>query len=118
MRGLSLYYLLAVFNVFIASVAQMMLKKSAAQNHSSIIREYVNFWVIGGYALMAICLLLNIFVMSKGVLLIEVGAIGALSNLFVPLLAFFFFKEQFSKRQMVAIVLIVLGSAIFFWELI
>ena len=114
MRGPSLYYLLAIFNVFIAAAAQMMLKKSAAQRHPSLIHEYINFWVIGGYALMGVCLLSNVFVMSKGVLLIELGAIGALSYLFVPILAIFCFKEKFSKRQILAIGLILSGSIIFF----
>ena len=109
-----MYYALAIFNVFIAAAAQMMLKKSAAQRHSSLISEYINFWVVGGYAMMGICLLSNVFVMSKGVLLKEMGAIGALSYLFVPLLAALCFKERFSKRQIFAIAMIILGSAIFF----
>lgn len=65
---------------------------------------------------MLFSLVSNVFVLSKGVLLKEIGAIGALSYLFVPTLAFFLFKERFSKRQLAAIALIVFGSAIFFWE--
>ena len=65
---------------------------------------------------MLFSLISNVFVLSKGVLLKEMGAIGALSYLFVPMLAFFLFKEKFSKRQLIAITLIVLGSAIFFWQ--
>ena len=114
MRGRSLYYLLAIFNVFIAAVAQMMLKKSASQGYSSVIHEYINPWIIGGYALMGISLLSNIYVMSHGVLLKEVGAIGALSYLFVPILAVFCFKEKFSKKQILAIGMILAGSVIFF----
>jgi len=111
-----MYYILAIFNVFIAAVAQMMLKKSAASPHKSMWREYLNPWVIGGYILMLFSLISNVFVLGKGVLLKEMGAIGALSYLFVPMLAFFLFKEKFSKRQLIAITLIVLGSAIFFWQ--
>lgn len=111
-----MYYILAIFNIFIAAVAQMMLKKSAASTHTTMWREYLNPWVVGGYILMLFSLVSNVFVLSKGVLLKEMGAIGALSYLFVPMLAFFLFKEKFSKRQLFAIALIVLGSAIFFWE--
>ncbi len=109
-----MYYVLAIFSVFIVAVAQMMLKKSASQSHSSVIHEYINPWIVGGYALMGFSLLLNIYVMSHGILLKEMGAIGALSYLFVPILAIFCFKEKFSKRQILAIGMILSGSIIFF----
>lgn len=107
-------YVFAIFNVFIAAIAQMLLKKSASLKRKSIIQEYLNPWVIGGYALMTTSLLSNILVMSKGVLLKEMGSIGALSYLFVPALAMLFFKEQLSKKKILAIVMILSGSVVFF----
>ena len=109
-----MFYALAVFNVFIAAVAQMMLKKSALQKHFSIVGEYFNLWVIGGYFLMGASLVLNVVAMGGGVLLKDIGAIGATSYLFIPILAMICFKEKFNKKQMLAILLIILGSIIFF----
>lgn len=109
-----MFYILAVFNVFIAGVAQMMLKKSAAQKHSSIINEYVNPWVITAYILMAVSLVSNIFVMSRGVLLKEMGVIGASSYLFVPVLAAVCFKDKFKKKKIFSIALIISGTVVFF----
>lgn len=111
-----MYYALAIFNVFVAAVAQMMLKKSASESYKFFWREYLNAWVVGGYLLMMFSLVSNVFVMSRGILLKEIGAIGALSNLFVPLLAFFIFREKFNRRRIIAIALVIFGSAIFFWE--
>ena len=109
-----MFYALAVFNVFIAAVAQMMLKKSALQKHFSIVGEYFNLWVIGGYFLFVASLVLNVVAMGGGVLLKDIGAIGATSYLFIPILAMICFKEKFNKKQMLAILLIILGSIIFF----
>jgi drug/metabolite transporter (DMT)-like permease len=109
-----MFYALAVFNVFIAAVAQMMLKKSAAQKHSSFIYEYLNPWVICGYVLMGFSLISNIYAMSQGVLLKEMGAIGASSYLFVSILAIICFKEKFKKKKVFSVALIITGSIVFF----
>lgn len=66
-----MFYALALFNVFVAAVAQMLLKKAAVTPH--IVREYLNPWVIGGYSLMVFSLVSNVYVLSQGVLLKELG---------------------------------------------
>ena len=65
---------------------------------------------------MGIVLISNIYVLSNGVLLKELGTIEAFSYLFVPVLAFIFFKENLSSRKMLSIALILVGIVIFFWE--
>lgn len=110
-----MFYALAIFNVFLAAVAQMLLKKSAMGKHANVAREYLNPWVIGGYTLMGLILLSNIFVLSKGVLLKELGTIEAFSYLFVPILAYFTFKEKITPRKIASIAMILAGVVIFFW---
>lgn len=109
-----MFYVLAVFNVFIAAVAQMMLKKSAAQKHSSFIHEYLNPWVIIAYMLMGVSLVSNIFAMSRGVLLKELGVVGSSSYLFIPVMSAVCFKEKFRKKKIFSIALIFFGSVVFF----
>lgn len=111
-----MFYALALFNVFVAALAQMLLKKAADSRHGSIVKEYLNPWVISGYGLMGLVLISNIYVLSNGVLLKELGTIEAFSYLFVPVLAFIFFKEKLSPRKMLSIALILVGVVIFFWE--
>ena len=41
--------------------------------HKSVIKEYLNPWVIGGYSLMVFSLVSNVYVLSQGVLLKELG---------------------------------------------
>ena len=109
-----MYYLLVILSVLAAASAQMLLKQGVRQNYVGFWRQYLNVWVIGGYAIMACSLVLNIFCMSRGVQVKEVSVIESLSYLFVPTLAFFLFKEQLTKRKLCAITIIICGIIIFF----
>lgn len=109
-----MYYILVILSVFSAACAQMLLKQGARINYTTWWRQYINVWVIGGYAIMACSLVLNIFCMSRGVQVKEVSVIESLSYLFVPCLAFLIFKEQLTKRKLCAITIIICGIIIFF----
>lgn len=109
-----IYYLLVVFSVFCAAGAQMLLKLGAKKEYPSFWRQYLNPWVVGGYGIMGASLLLNIFCLSRGVQVKEVSIIESLSYLFVPSLAWFFFKERISWNKAGAIVVIMIGVVVFF----
>ena len=109
-----LYYLLVILSVFAAAGAQMLLKQGARQSYIGFWRQYLNPWVIGGYAIMACSLVINIFCMSRGVQVKEVSTIESLSYLFVPCLAFFIFREKITWRKAGAIVIIISGVILFF----
>ena len=108
------YYVLVIISVFSAACAQMLLKKGAEKQYVSLWRQYANIWVIGGYAIMGCAMLLNVFCLSRGIQIKEIGAIEALSYLFVPLLSWIFFKEKLNLRKIMAIGLIMLGIVVFF----
>ncbi len=109
-----MYYLLVILSVFAAACAQMLLKQGARKNYVGFWCQYLNPWVIGGYAIMACSLILNIFCMSHGVQAKEVSVIESMSYLFVPLLAFMLFKEKLGWRKIGAIGIIMVGIIIFF----
>ena len=109
-----MYIAIVILSVFAAACAQMLLKQGARTNYVGFWCQYLNPWVIGGYAIMACSLVLNIFCMSRGVQVKEVSVIESLSYLFVPTLAFFLFKEQLTKRKLCAITIIICGIIIFF----
>ena len=92
----------------------MLLKKGAKIAYPNIIRQYLNPWVISGYSIMGASLLLNIFCLSRGVLVKELGGIESLSYFFVPMLSWFFFKEKITWRKAGAIALIMVGVLVFF----
>lgn len=109
-----MYYFVVILSVFLSSVAQMMLKKGALKQHDSFIKEYLNFWVIGGYSLLGLSLLMNIFAISRGIQVKEVGSMEALSYLFVPVLSCICFKEGFTVKKIGAILTILVGVFVFF----
>ena len=109
-----MYRLLVLISVFFAAGAQMLLKQGARKGYLSFFRQYLNPWVIGGYAIMGLSLLLNIFCLSHGVQVKEVSIVEAFSYLFVPVLSWLFFKETIGWRKMSAIAMIMAGVVIFF----
>lgn len=110
-----MFYIIVIANVFMAAIAQMLLKKGAMLPHTSFIKEYLNPWVIGGYVLMGISLLVNIFAMAHGVQIKEISIIESLSYLFVPCLSWMLFKEEITLRKGISIGIIIVGIVIFFW---
>lgn len=110
-----IYKLIVIFSVFMAACAQMLLKQGAQKQYDTLWRQYANMWVIGGYLIMGCCMLINIFCLSKGVLVKEIGAIESISYLFVPMLSLLFFKESMTLRKVGAIAVIMVGVVIFFW---
>ena len=109
-----MYIALVILSVFAAACAQMFLKQGAQQNYVGFWRQYLNPWVIGGYAIMVCSLILNIFCMSRGVQVKEVSTIESLSYLFVPCLTFILFKEKITWRKVGAIIIIIGGVIVFF----
>ena len=74
----------------------------------------MNGWVIGGYAIMFGTMVMNIFAMSRGVQIKELGIIESMSYLFVPALSFMIFKEKLTWRKIIAIAIIITGVIVFF----
>ena len=109
-----MYYFLVILNVFVASCCQMMLKQGALKKYVPWWKQYLNPWVISGYAILGVTMILNILCMSHGVQVKEVGIIESLAYLFVPILSFFCFREKISWMKICAIATILLGITIFF----
>lgn len=109
-----MYYIIVIVSVFLAACAQMLLKQGARQEYAHWWRQYLNGWVIGGYAIMLGTMLMNIFAMSKGVQVKEVSIIESMSYLFVPALSFVIFKEKLTWRKISAIAIIIIGVIVFF----
>ena len=96
------------------AASQMMLKRSARKNYPSWWREYINLWVIGGYGIMVLSLLINLWAIHIGVLAQEVSIIECINYLLIPLGAWWIFKEPITRRKMVAIGIIIVGVIVFF----
>lgn len=109
-----MFYALVIFSVLLSAVAQMLLKKGAMLRHGSFLKEYLNPWVIGGYAILGLSLVLNVFAMSRGIQVKEVGIMESLGYLFVPVLSFLCFRERMSVKKIVSVAVIIAGVVVFF----
>ena len=107
-------YLIVILSVLVSAGSQMLLKRGARNEYSAFWRQYINPWVIGGYAIMGLAMLANIYAMSEGVQVKEVSIIESLSYLFVPCLSWIYFHESITWCKVSAIATIIIGIVIFF----
>lgn len=107
-------YLLVIISALLGVVSQMMLKRSARHHYPVWWREYVNIWVIGGYGLMVVSLVVNLLAIHLGVLAQEVSIIECINYLLIPIATWMCFGESITKRKVIAIAVIMLGAVLFF----
>ncbi|MBQ7333702.1 MAG: EamA family transporter [Clostridia bacterium] len=111
-KELVLYSLILLGSVFISSISQILLKKGAEKEYPSKIREYLNPYVMSGYALFFGCTLLSMYAL-KVVPLSMAPLLEAFGYIFVAVLSFVFLKEKFTKRQLLGTVLIMFGVVLY-----
>lgn len=107
------FLLLALLSVTIASFSQVMLKMGAGKKYNSKIREYLNFYVITGYGMLFVSMVLTIVVYSR-LSYLSVPVVEAVGYVLVPVLSYFIFKEKLSKRKIAGILCILLGIMIYY----
>ncbi len=110
-----MYYVIVIVGVIISAFAQILLKRSSAKE-ASFVRQYVNWRVITGYALIFSALLMDLYAMRNGIKAKEVSTLEALSYLFVPVLSIMILKERISVRKWIGIAIIITGIILFFIE--
>ncbi len=98
--------------MLVSSSSQILLKKSALKTYRSRIYEYLNPYVIIGYALFLLCSLASVFC-YKIVPLTTGTIIETTAYIFIPTLSFIFLKEKISARQLVGILVIITGIVIY-----
>ena len=105
--------LLLVLSVVVASLSQILLKKSAEKSYQSLLREYLNPWVISGYGLMVVSTLLTVGGYA-GLEYKNGAVIESLGFMLVMLLSRLFFREKITKKKLIGNALILLGIAVFY----
>ena len=108
------YILLLFLSMMIASLSQILLKKGALRKHNSFYEEYLNPYVISGYALLVLTTLINIMAFSKGVEYKNGPVIEALGFVLVMLLSKVFFGERITLRKSIGNIFILLGVFVFY----
>ena len=100
-------------SVIVASLSQILLKKSANKKYDNIIKEYLNFNVIVGYGMMVVSTILTI-IAFKGIAYKNGPVIESLGYILVMVLSCVFFSEKITSKKVVGNILILLGIFIFY----
>ena len=107
-----LFMLIFVFGVFISSVAQIFLKKSAQKEYESKIKEYLNPTVILSYCVFFAATLCTIIAYKK--IPLSLGPILESSGyIFIAVLSYLFLKEKISKKKLLGLATIIIGIIIY-----
>lgn len=100
-------------SVVIASISQVLLKKSTFNTYDTVVREYLNPYVISSYGLLFLSMLLTVYAYS-GMDYKNGPVIESLGNVIVLLLGYFVFGERISLRKMAGIACIMAGIVVFY----
>ena len=106
------YILLFLCAVFISSVSQIMLKKSASKKYDNKVKEYMNPQVILAYGLFFGATLCTVIAykyvpLSLGPILESAG------YFFVTILGMIFLKEKVGKLKRIGLLIILVGIIVF-----
>ncbi len=112
MRETVPYILLFLFSVFISSVSQILLKKSAGTVYENRWKEYMNPRVITAYGIFFLSTLATMWA-YKAVPLSLGAVLEATGYLWVTILGILFLKEHVSVKKWIGLGLIILGIVIF-----
>lgn len=104
--------LLFLASVFISSVSQVFLKKSAGQQHGSVLKEYLNPRVMTAYGIFLVSTFLTMFAyryvpLSMGPILEATGYI------WVTILSLFWLREPVRKMKWIGLAVILAGIIVF-----
>lgn len=107
------FILLMLLGQLIASLSQILLKKSSQKEYSSFIRQYLNILVIGGYGLLVVSLLVAIICYGH-MPYMYVVIIEPVGYILVMFLSRIVFKEKITKNKILGMVLILVGILVFY----
>ncbi len=112
MSDLAIYSGMMIAGVLASSFSQIMLKKSAQKTYGSKIKEYLNPMVIIAYILFFGSTMISLYAL-KVVPLSMSPILEALGYIFVAILSYIFFKEKLTKKQLIGMLLIIVGIVVY-----
>ena len=110
---MSKYWLVLFLAVVVSASSQMLLKQGASKKYDSVVREYLNPWVISGYALMILSTLCIIYA-YRGVAYKNGAIIESLGYILIMLLSRLLFQEKITKKKLAGNLIILMGVLVFY----
>lgn len=104
--------IILLFSIIVSSFSQILLKKSAAKTWPSPLREYLNPYVICGYGMLFFSLFLTVLAYRE-LDFTNIPVMESAGYVIVMILSFFFFREKFTRRKVLGMLLILSGIVIY-----
>ena len=102
------YVVIFLLSVFISSISQILLKKSAEKQYKNVISEYLNLKVVFAYGMFLMSTLLTMYA-YKGVPLSFGALLEASGYIYIPVLSYFFLGEKITFLKVIGAFFIILG---------
>ncbi len=109
------FFILALAGQLIASVSQMLLKKSSQKEYPSVIRQYLNILVIAGYAMLMVSMYVSI-VCYGHMPYMYVVILEPIGYIMVMFLSRVIFKEKITKNKIFGMARIIMGILVFYYR--
>ena len=106
------YYVIMIVSGILSSFSQVLLKKSAQTKKDSIVKEYLNPYVITGYGITAFCMLLTM-IGFRGVPFKFGAVLESLTYLYIMILSKLLLRERLTRKKVIGNLIIVAGVIIF-----
>ena len=106
------YVLIRILSIVLAVISQLLLKISANIKYKSVIKEYLNSYVIIGYGLLFVSMVLSV-ISLKGMTISYASIIESFSYILIPISSYLYLKEVINKKQIIGMIIIVLGIIIY-----
>ena len=110
---MNISYIIVIVSICVASFSQILLKKGAEKKYDSIIRQYLNPYVIIGYGMMFLSLLLTMLA-YKGLEYKIVPLMESLGFIIVIILSRIFFSEKITVKKVLGTALILIGILVYY----
>ena len=107
------FIILALFVQLLASISQILLKKSSQKQYPSFIRQYLNILVVGGYGLLVVSMFVAI-VCYGHMPYMYVVIIEPVGYILVMLLSRIIFREKITKNKLFGMIMIIGGILVFY----
>lgn len=107
-----LYAGILLIGVFLSAISQVMLKKAAARQYVSKLKEYLNPLVIIAYTIFVGTTLLSVYA-YKGIPLFKGPVLEVTSYIYITIFGVCIFKEKLNPKKIVALLLIVGGILVY-----
>ncbi len=106
------YIFLLLLSCIISAFSQILLKKSSQKKYSSFVFQYFNLYVLIGYLLFLLVLIINIYLLQ----FLPISITNALCESIPLLLSLFsgllFFGEKITKKKLISCIIIIAGICI------